>query len=933
MKSDDRTPNESSDRAKLLEEIRRRAEEAELKRIEEEEQERKPPQRGAKPATPPSQQSAEPGKAPSQRAPSQKAPEQKPVEQPPATPAPSQKPPEAKPAVVPPSQIAPVPAPEKSPTQKAPTQKAPSGGAPTQKAPVQAPPTQKAPSQKAPDKRLEMPAPQMSEPDAKAPFPAPFPAPTAESVPASVKAAREQRVAIVRERLGVALDRGKIQKAEELLAQLTSLTDDQTELEQFRNRLQEARTRKEASKEKKSAPPSEPPKPKEPVQEDRAQREARKKRVLELLDSADNLYQNEKYDRGLEVVKEILDLDEANEEATRLRDAIQKAQDLALKIQQEETRRKADEAANFRPAPPEAPKPVLSDKDVWGASTAPTGDIGYELPPEEKGPVGPPKRPKIEQVVEHLSKVRVPVKPLVIGGAILVLAIVGYLVIDTWHNTVSPAKYSLLILPATPLASDTAFTWIADGITEDLIRDFSSVSELRVIGGATALGFRTTTMTAPQIARSVGANYFLQWSILRASDGIVVQPSFYDSSAARPIWVNRYTTSMRELPSVRLELVHRLAAAMNVTIGSDEEMAFKRYRIPAPAAYDDYLRARHMLRHREQFDLATVIQTLENSVKEDSAFADAQSALGWAHILAFDAATTVESQHLAQASVCVQRALELGARNSETFRVWGLVDAGRSQYDKAIERLEQAVNVSPTDATSERRLAMLYAIRNKLDGALRAAQRAVADDPGNVDSYTMLGLVYQLRNDYPSALRAYEQGLRYARDRSEYASGFYADALVYIQQPDRAADILNDRIARVRQNPVDYYKLGRIEQSAGKPKQEWGEVLQKAKALYQERVSADPRDAIALSGLALVHTRLGEFKDALAANTKAQQVAPNNIEVLYNTARMFALQRDKAQAFQYLTKAVNSRYSLAAILDMDFFNLHSESEFLTAITR
>jgi len=744
--------------------------------------------------------------------------------------------------------------------------------------------------------------------------------------------ARDQRITVLRERLVIALDRGKANKASDLLAELSKLLDDQQELEGYRARLAEVQQKKEPAREKDKKPVVES-RSKEPPQEDRAQREARKKRIAELLESADGFYQQEKYERGLQMVNEIFTIDPANEEALRLRDQIQKAHDLARKIQQEEAKRKAEEAEAFVPAPPKEPAKAHAEENPWGTSTLPAGDVGYELPPEEKGPMGPPRRPAMELWLERLTDVKIPVKPLITVGAIIALLVVGYFVVDSIKSSVSPPKYSLLVLPASPLAGDSAFTWIADGITEDIIRDFTAVNELRVISAGTALGFRNSVVPAGQIARSIGANYYLQWNISRTPTGVTVQPSFFDTLSQRPIWVSQFQSSMRELPGVRLELVHKLAAAMKVNINDEEEAAFRRYKVPDPVAYDYYLRARHMLRQRSQFDIATIVLTLELSCGADSMFADAQSALGWAHILAYEAAPEVVTTHLAQASVCVQNAVAVGARNAETFRVWGLIEQYRSQYDKAVTRLEQAVSVSPTDAESQRRLAVAYLIKKKADAGMKAAQRAVTDDPGNVDSYTTLGLVQQYRADYQAALKSYEQGLRYARDRSEYASGFYADVLVYVQRPDRAIDVLNDRIARARQSPVDFYKLGRIEQSAGKPKQGWQDVLQKAKLLLLERLSAEPRDAAAYSFIALVHTRLGEFKDALAASNRAQQLAPNDIEVLYSTARMYALQRDKKMAIEYLTKAVDRRYSLASVLDMDFFNLQSEPEFIAAISR
>jgi tetratricopeptide (TPR) repeat protein len=878
MASDDRTKQNGTDRSKLLEEIRRRAEEAELKRIEEEEQERK----GA------SSQKAPPSSTRPQ--PSQKVPPSKQKSSEPTARAP-EKPSQKKPPAAP---RAPQPSQQKPPTQKS--------------APLPA-------------------APPPPEPKGPAPFPAPFPVPSSESISTPAKAAREQRAAVLRERLVIALDRGKPDKAAELLAELTTLIDDTAEIEQYRARLMEVQQRKEPPKKVVSEV-----RPKEPPPEDRATREAKKKRIAELLEKADSLYQGEKYEKGIQAIDELFAIDPENDDAKQLREQIQKAHDLAIKIQQEEKKRKADDAAVVRPV--EAPRPVVHDKDVWGTSTSPTSDVGYELPPEEKGPVGPPKRPTVEVLAERLSNVKIPVRPVIITASIIVVALVAYFVVDSIRNTVAPPKYSLLIMPAAPRGGDTAFAWVADGVTEDLIRDCEAVNELRVIGSVTALGFRNSGLEPLQLARGVGANYYLKWSIIQDGDRVIVQPSFYDTPAPqRPVWASQYQTSLRELPGVRLELVNRLASVMGVKISAEEAAAFRRFKVPDQRAYAQYLRARTYLRVPQSADLSAATAMLEDATRIDSTFVDAFTALGWAHVLSYEAASEVIPTHLAQASVCVQRAIALGARNAETFRVWGLIEQYRGEYDKTVERLEQAVSVSPADAESQRRLAVAYVIRNRADAAIKVAAHAAADDPGNVDSYTVLGLVHQFKGDYRSALRAYEYGLRYARDRSEYASGFYADVLVYVLQSERATDVLNDRLARVRDSARDNYKLGRVEQSAGKPKQEWQGVLMRAKTLLQAHLSTDPRDAGALSLLALVHTRLGEFKDALAANSRAQQLSPNNIEVLYNTARMYALQREKTQAYEYLNKAVSRRYSLAAILDMDFFNLHSEPEFIGAITR
>jgi len=92
-------------------------------------------------------------------------------------------------------------------------------------------------------------------------------------------------------------------------------------------------------------------------------------------------------------------------------------------------------------------------------------------------------------------------------------------------------------------------------------------------------------------------------------------------------------------------------------------------------------------------------------------------------------------------------------------------------------------------------------------------------------------------------------------------------------------------------------------------------------------IAANPEDAHAHAYLALTETRLGSFKSALEANARARQLAPNDPDVLYCTARMYALQTDKAEALENLRRAIDYRYRLSSLLDMDFYNLRSEPEF------
>jgi tetratricopeptide (TPR) repeat protein len=774
----------------------------------------------------------------------------------------------------------------------------------------------------------------------KPPAPAPFPVTAAETPAASNKAAIEQKILVLRERLLSALERNKAEKAAELLAELSKLIPDDPALADLKDRvlaLQEQRARVR----ERSAPPQ--TRSREGAA-DKAEREARRRKITDMLDAGNSYYQQEKYDKALQYVTEVLNLDPQNAEANNLRAQVEKARVLESQVRREDERRRAEDRASRPtrvidnvPAVPSSGRPT----DFWGSSpSGPKLGSDYDLLPEEKGPVGPPPPPMGERIVRRMSSISIPVKPILTIAAVGVLAVAAWYIVEAIRNTVSPSRYSVLVLPAGP-ASDSSLLMLADGFAEDLISDMARVPEMRVIAPATAFAFSGSPLPPGQIARALGANFVLSWTIGRAGDKIALQFVFTDTVTGQSAWSGRMQVAEREIPALKPEILRSLASAMNVKLVGNDGSPILANATGNDAAYGLYTRGRALLRYGDDFAPEEAIALFEQALQLDPEFGAAHAASGLAHILAYETSPDMPPALITQALGEVQKALATGLRSSEVFRAWGLAEQSHGQYARAIERFEQAVNAAPSDAESQRRLSIAYAAVGKLDEAVKAAQHSVADDPGNIAAHTVLGQMYQYkavhvldnRDEYQAALHAFEQGLHLARDRSEYASTSYADVLVLLQQSERGLNILLDRVARVRDSYVDEYRLGRVQQSAGRPINEWQQSFIRARSVLSTYLAAGVNDAIAQSYLALVHTRLGAFKDAVAAITRAQAIAPTDPDVLYLTARMYALQQDKTRALEYLRKAIARRFSLASILDMDLFNLYSEPEFIAALTR
>jgi tetratricopeptide (TPR) repeat protein len=773
--------------------------------------------------------------------------------------------------------------------------------------------------------------------------PSPAPSAPVEPLPASNRIAIEQKALVIHERLLSALERGKLEKATELYAEFARLVPSSEELPELKNRLAALREERIRAKED-SRPPPPSIRHSEPPAQDKAARDVQRKKIADMLEAANIYYQQEKYDRALNYVIEILKLDPAHGPAQGLKSQIEQARTLEAKVRMEEEQRRAHERASTptKIMDPLVDQPSGSGRptDFWGSSlSGPKLESEYDLLPEQKGPVGPPKRPFTDRIATRLSEVKIPVKPLLTIAAFAVLAVAVYFLIDTIRNTVAPARYSLLVLPAIT-GGDSTMTTLADAFAEDLISEMGRAEEMRVISPATAFAFRGSSAAPLTLARAVGANFVFYWSALRQDDSITLDVTFADTVKNSSLWNKRYQFNVREFPALRPEVMQNIANAMDVKLTSGDRSSMYRLPTKSEAAYDFYSRGRALLRSGSQFNTEEAITDFDQALRLDPDYAEAHAASAWAHMLAFETSPDLAQSHIAQALSSVQKAISGGLRNAEVFRAWGLAEQFRGQYSKAIERFQQAVTIAPSDGEAQRRLAVALAITGASDAAVKAAQRSVADDRGNIASYITLGQIHQFhaihllenRDELKAALAAYDQGVSLARDRSDYTSGLYTDVLVHLQLASEAMNIMLDRVARERESYLDFYKLGRVEQTIGKPIPEWQGTLVRARSLLNDHLVQHPDDAVASAYLALVNTRLGSFKEAHSAILQAQQIAPNDLDVLYLTSRMFALQKDKRQALAYLQKALTRRFSLSAVLDMDFYNLYSDPEFIATIT-
>jgi TolB-like protein/DNA-binding SARP family transcriptional activator len=277
-----------------------------------------------------------------------------------------------------------------------------------------------------------------------------------------------------------------------------------------------------------------------------------------------------------------------------------------------------------------------------------------------------------------------------------------------------------------PSADDGYF---ADGVTEDLITALSRIDGLRVISRASALRYRETTLSVPQVAGELGVRFLLTGSVRREGDQVRITAQLLDAPQDDHLWAETYDRELLDVFQVQSEIAGRIADALAQRIGG------------APAtlaaggtrdleAWDLYLRGREYLNRPGEADLQKyelAIGFFRRAVELDPDYAHGYAALSeaWRRHVALPLVPIRRDSVLHYAALALDRSPELP--EAVVAMGYGRLFAG--DPDGAEPRFREALDLDPNQADAWEGLALLAALEGALDSAVLRQARAVQLDP------------------------------------------------------------------------------------------------------------------------------------------------------------------------------------------------------------
>jgi TolB-like protein/Tfp pilus assembly protein PilF len=342
---------------------------------------------------------------------------------------------------------------------------------------------------------------------------------------------------------------------------------------------------------------------------------------------------------------------------------------------------------------------------------------------------------------------------------------------------------SLVVLPLDNLSGDPEQEYFVAGMHDAIIGELSRIGAFEVIARTSAMRYKGTGKSVPEIAQELKVQGLVEGSVLRADDRVRITIRLVDGVSNRNVWSDSYERGLTDMIGLQADVARdvgrQIAAALSPAQRERVEVAAQREteRRPAPEAYDLYLKGRyHADRWGGREPPETAIRYYEEAIKKDPMFARAHAALAEVSY----GRAQLQPERLEAAKTAAQQAVSLDSSLPEAHAALGMVRMLEWDWRGSEAAFQRAIDLDPNSPLAHQWYAeLLRRYPQRQDEALQEARRAESLDPLSLAVKTMVGWVLYYQHRYDEAIEVWNEVLELDPD---YGLAIYNKGLVYAQR-------------------------------------------------------------------------------------------------------------------------------------------------------
>jgi len=185
---------------------------------------------------------------------------------------------------------------------------------------------------------------------------------------------------------------------------------------------------------------------------------------------------------------------------------------------------------------------------------------------------------RVDGVAHHVVRKAAPFRWLISAGAVVVLVFLVAVASAWWFsgsqaNLPPPGPPAIAVLPFDNLGGDPSQSYVADGISRDLITDLSKIPGISVAERNSAWAYRDRPTDARTVARELGVQYLLEGSVQWQGPKVRVNAELIDAIVGHSLWAERYDGPLEDIFAFRFQdkVIAKIVSALAVKLKPGNE--------------------------------------------------------------------------------------------------------------------------------------------------------------------------------------------------------------------------------------------------------------------------------------------------------------------------------------------------------------------------
>jgi TolB-like protein/Tfp pilus assembly protein PilF len=327
---------------------------------------------------------------------------------------------------------------------------------------------------------------------------------------------------------------------------------------------------------------------------------------------------------------------------------------------------------------------------------------------------------------------------------------------------------SLAVLPLENLSGDAAQDYFADGMTEELTTNLAKIGALRVISRTSAVRYKGTKKSLPEIARELNVDGVVEGSVERSGDRVRITAQLIHGPTDTHLWAESYERDLRDVLALEDEVAKAIADEVRIKLTPSERAGLAGARPVDPEVYEAYLKGRYYWSQRTAEGEQKGLEYFQRAITLDPNYAVAYAGVADSYVVLGAHGHLPVKEAFPKARAAAIRALELDGTLAEAHTSLGTV---KTFYDwdwPGSEReFRRALELNPNYPTGHHWFSHYLAAVGRLDEAVDEIKRARELDPFGVTVNIWLAATLYYSHRYDEAIKQYRTTLELYPERTD----------------------------------------------------------------------------------------------------------------------------------------------------------------------